>query len=309
MTDIPPLAALRAFAATIRFGGFARAAAGLNVSTSAISHQIRSLEASLGVRLLDRSTGMGGVKVTEAGAQLLPAIHSALALLDEACSDIRGATKRLTVSANGPFSTLWLARRLAEFSSLHPQTQLNAIIQDDEPAFARFDIDLAVVHVHERTLCDDDIVLFREKVFPVCSPELQALASTSVCRCRLLQETHDDSPETKWANWTKAFGLPEDFASKVVRYSSFSQVVGAAVGGAGLALGRSPLIDPELKSGRLVRVFPDVSRPAAWCFVLRRGPGKRHRMLGPLVDFLRAEAQPAFQFSAIANPRSEHPLR
>jgi LysR family transcriptional regulator, glycine cleavage system transcriptional activator len=67
-------------------------------------------------------------------------------------------------------------------------------------------------------------------------------------------------------------------------------VIGAAIGGAGLALGRSPLIDPELNCGRLVRLFPDVSRRASWSFVLRNGPARRHTMLGPLIDFLRVEA-------------------
>lgn len=71
MPTLPPLAALRAFEATARLGGLARAAAALNVSTSAVSHQIRGLEESLGVRLLERSTGVGGVRVTLAGTKLL----------------------------------------------------------------------------------------------------------------------------------------------------------------------------------------------------------------------------------------------
>ncbi|MEJ1975361.1 MAG: LysR family transcriptional regulator [Acetobacteraceae bacterium] len=289
MSDIPPLAALRAFEAAARLGGFARAASALNVSTSAISHQIRSLEASLGVRLLDRSTGTGGVQVTEAGARLLPAAGDALSLLEAACAEIRGTRRRLTVSANPPFSAMWLARRLAEFSSRHPETPLNALMQDGEPDFARYGIDLAVVNVPESALRPDDVVLLREEVFPVCSPELHAFASKAVCKCRLLQEAHENSPELGWQSWSERFGLPGDFETKIVRYSSFSQVMGAAIGGAGLALGRSPLIDPELSSGRLVRLFPDVSRPASWRFVLRRGP-RRHKMLDPLVAFLLAEA-------------------
>lgn len=61
MPTLPPLAALRAFEATARLGGLARAAAALNVSTSAVRHQIRGLEESLGVRLLERSTGVASV--------------------------------------------------------------------------------------------------------------------------------------------------------------------------------------------------------------------------------------------------------
>lgn len=290
MVALPSLAALRAFEATVRLGGLARAAAELNITTSAVSHQLRGLEVSLGTRLLERSTGIGGVKVTPAGATLLAAASGALSLLDDACADIRGTAKRLTVSANVSLSTMWLARRLAEFSALYPQTPINAIIQLAEPDYVRYDIDLAIVHVPQAQLQPDDIVLLRENVFPVCSPDLYPFASKAVCRCRLLQEAHSGSSEIDWRSWAPEFGLRDDFETKIVFFTSFSQAIAAAIGGAGLALGRSPLIDAELASGRLVRLFPDVSRPASWRFVLRRGPARRHRMLGPLVDFLCAEA-------------------
>jgi len=293
MSNIPPISALRAFEAAVRLGGFARAAAELNVSTSAVSHQIRSLEESLGARLLERSTGIGGIQLTAAGSSLLPAVSSSLSLLEEACSQIKGVARMLTVSANAPFSSMWLARRLAEFSARYPDTPLNAIVQEGEPDFSRYEIDLAIVHVAEHALRPDDVILLQEEVFPVCSPELHPFASTAVCRCRLLQEAHENSPEIDWRNWSAEFGLPGDFETKIVRYSSFSQVIGAAVGGAGLALGRSPLIDPELRSGRLVRLFPAVSRPASWRFVVRRAPTRRHRMLDTLIDFLQAETADA----------------
>jgi DNA-binding transcriptional LysR family regulator len=264
MSNIPPLTALRAFEAAVRLGGFARAAVELNVSTSAVSHQIRSLEESLGARLLERSTGLGGIRLTAAGASLLPAASGALSMLEDACAQIKGVVKRLTVSANSSFSTMWLARRLAEFSASHSETPLHAIIKDGEPDFAQHGVDLAILHIAEHALRPDDIVLFREAVFPACSPALHEFASTAVCRCRLLQETHQDFPEIDWLNWKEQFGLPGDFETKIVRYSSFTQVVSAALGGAGLALGRSPLIDSELRSGRLVRLFPDVSRRATW---------------------------------------------
>jgi DNA-binding transcriptional LysR family regulator len=282
---------LRAFEAVARLGGFARAAEELCVSTSAVSHQIRGLEATLGSRLLERSTGAGGIHVTPAGQRLLPAVSAALAALTEACAEIRGAPQRLTVSANVPFSAMWLARRVAEFSARHPQTPIQAIVQEDEPDFDRHSIDLAVVHVTDAGLRPDDVVLLRESVFPVCSPDLHPFAARAVCKCRLLQEAHENSPEIDWRNWSAEFGLPSDFESKIVRYSSFSQVIGAAIGGAGLALGRAPLIDPELESGRLVRLFDDVARTASWCFVLRRSASRRHRLLERLIEFLQAEAR------------------
>ncbi len=290
MRDIPPLPALRAFEAAARLGGFARAAADLNVSTSAVSHQIRGLEAMLGARLLDRSIGSGGVGVTAAGQRLLAAAGPALASLQDACAAIRGTPARLTVSANPSFSAMWLARRLAEFSSQHPHTPINAMVQD-EPGSGFHAIDLAIVNVKLADLRPNDVVLVREDVFPVCSPDLHPFASKAVCKCRLLQEAHEGSPEIDWRSWAGEFGLPNDFESRMVHYSSFSQVVGAAVGGAGLALGRTPLIDPELASGRLVRLFPNLSRRASWCFVMRRGPGPAHRMLEPLIAYLQEAAK------------------
>ncbi len=173
MLPLPPLAALRAFETTARLGGLARAAAALNVSTSAVSHQIKGLEESLGVRLLERSTGVGGIRVTAAGAKLLAAASIALTLLEDACSEIRGiTTKRLTVSANVSMSTMWLAHRLANFSAIHPEIAVNAIIQLDEPDFVQLGIDLAIVHVPEGALRPGDVVLMREEVDPVCSPDL-----------------------------------------------------------------------------------------------------------------------------------------
>lgn len=306
MSRLPPLNALRAFEAAVRLGGFARAASELNVSTSAISHQIRALEEALGARLVERSTGVGGIRVTQAGARLLPAASDALALIADACDDIRGTARSLTVSANGPFSSMWLARRLAQFSSLHPDTPVHAVVLDGEPDFNRSHVDLAIVHVTSRQLRPDDDPLLQETVFPVCSPDLYPYASKHVCRSRLLQETHEDSPELEWRNWVDAFGLPDDFESKIVRYSSFSQVIGAAVGGAGIALGRMPLIEPELKSGRLVPLVAGLSRPASWCFVLRRNPAGRHRLLDTLVGFLRDEAK-ARPTDASANPQAAAP--
>ncbi len=291
MRPLPPLAALRAFEAAARLGGFARAAAELNVTTSAVSHQIRGLEESLGVRLLERSIGAGGVRVTPAGARLLTATNGALALLEDACTEIRGTGKRrLIVSANVSLSTMWLARRLAEFSALHPETPVDATIQLEEPDFARNSIDLAVVHVPERALRPEDVVLLREQVFPVCSPDLFPLASQGASRCRLLQEAPEDSPEVDWRTWASDLGLPRNLEDKIIRYSTFSQAIGAALGGAGIALGRSPLIDPELASGRLVRLSSELSRPASWRFVLRRGPSRPHPMLEALIGFLRKEA-------------------
>ena len=70
-THTPPLAALRAFEAVARLGSLSRAAVELNVTKSAVSHQLRALESDLGATLLHRGGTLRRAQVTEAGATLL----------------------------------------------------------------------------------------------------------------------------------------------------------------------------------------------------------------------------------------------
>lgn len=74
-----------------------------------------------------------------------------------------------------------------------------------------------------------------------------------------------------------------------MRFDTFNAAVGAAVAGAGIALGRSPLIDYELTSGRLVRLFPKRSLPGSWDIMIRRRPGTaRDTHVAQLQNFLLA---------------------
>jgi LysR family transcriptional regulator, glycine cleavage system transcriptional activator len=289
---IPPLAALRAFAAVARLGSFARAAAELNVSTSAVSHQVRGLEESLGATLLARArNGAGRTVVTADGAALQRAVEAAFAQLGAACAAVRERRKRpvLTISANGSASSLWLAPRLASFAALHPsvQWQMRAI-EAEAPDMVREGLDLAVLRVRRGVLAEGDRLLFHETVFPVCSPSL-GLAGTAdeLARQTLLQEEHANSPEKDWSTWLELLGCERGARVTVVRFYTFGAAIAAAIAGAGIALGRQPLIDFELAAHRLVRVFPDRALPGSFDFVIRRRPGmERDRHVGQLAEYL-----------------------
>jgi len=294
---IPPLAALRAFAAVARHGSFARAAETLHVSTSAVSHQVRGLEDTLGTALLTRArNGAGRTVVTPEGAALQRAVDRAFAQLGAACEAVRDRRRRpvLTISANGSISSLWLAPLLAAFATRHPsvQWQMRAI-EDEAPDMVREGLDLAVLRVRHGAAVEGDRVLFSETVFPVCSPSL-ALAGhpDELPRHTLLQEEHAASPEKDWSTWLELLGLGADTKATIVRFHTFSAALAAAIAGAGIALGRQPLIDPDLAAGRLVRVFPDRTLPGSSDFVIRRRPGlERDRHVGQLAEYLLGLAQ------------------
>ncbi len=293
MTDrIPPLAALRAFAAVARLGSFARAASELNVTTSAVSHQVRGLEEVLGAVLLSRArNGTGRTVVTEEGAALQRSVEQAFAQLGAACAAVRERRRRpvLTISANGSVASLWLAPRLASFAALHPsvQWQMRAI-EDEAPDMVGEGLDLAVLRVPHGTLADGDRLLFHETVFPVCSPSLGLVGTAeALVQQTLLQEDHVASPEKDWSTWLEMLGCDRGAKATIVRFHTFSAAVAAAIAGAGIALGRQPLIDFELAENRLVRVFPDRVLSGSTDFVIRRRPGmERDRHVGQLADYL-----------------------
>lgn len=293
MSDrIPPLAALRAFAAVARLGSFARAAGTLNVSTSAVSHQVRALEDTLGAVLLTRArNGSGRTIVTEQGAALQRAVEHAFDQLGAACEAVRARSRRpvLTISASGSVASLWLAPRLAAFAALHPSVrwQMQAV-EDEAPDMVREGLDLALLRVRRGAVSDGDRVLFCETVFPVCSPSLLVSGSpVDLPRHTLLQEAHVASPEKDWSTWLELLGCGAEAKTTVVLFHTFSAALAAAIAGAGIALGRQPLIDFELAAGRLVRVFPERTLPGSSEFVIRRRPGmERDRHVGQLVEYL-----------------------
>ncbi|MBL6459308.1 LysR family transcriptional regulator [Belnapia sp. T6] len=229
-SHLPPLTALRAFAAVARQGSFARAAASLNVSTSAVSHQIRALEAELRTPLLTRArngSGHSSTSPTQAGTELLAAVEEALTRIGEACDAIRGQARRsrpsLTVSASGSFASLWLAPRLATFAGMHPSTAWHMrAIEEDRPDMAREGLDLTILRLRPGAVRPPDQLLFEETVFPVCSPALGPLEEpAALLRHSLLEEEHGDSPEKSWRQWLSLLGLPQ--TKRVVRFSSFNQ--------------------------------------------------------------------------------------
>jgi LysR family glycine cleavage system transcriptional activator len=282
MTDrIPPLAALRAFAAVARHGSFARAADALHVSTSAVSHQIRGLEAELGAPLLSRArngAGLSRTAVTADGEALLRAVEATFAQLATACEAVRerarGARPMLAISANGSVASLWLAPRLATFAALHPSVQWQVRAIEEDPDMVREGLDLAVLRARRGgNLAEGDRLLFSETVFPVCSPALLPIGGTQdLLRHNLLQEDHGSSREKAWSTWLDLLGAAPGAKPTIVRFETFNAAIGAAIAGAGIALGRRPLIDFELASGRLARVFDSRSLPGSWDFIIRGRP-------------------------------------
>jgi DNA-binding transcriptional LysR family regulator len=125
-------AELRAFAAILEHGSFARAASQLGISPSALSQTIRGLEERLGIRLLNRTTR--SVAPSEAGARLLARLLPALADLDAAVADVRSLrdtpSGMLRINATRLAAIHYLAPLIAPFQRAYPDIVLDVAVED-----------------------------------------------------------------------------------------------------------------------------------------------------------------------------------
>src|SRR3954464_8947543 len=170
--QLPPLNALRAFEAAARSESFTRAAEELCVTQGAVSHQVKALEATLGVKLFNRERQR--LVITEAGREYLAVIRDALDRIAVGTERLiqRQNSGILTISTSPDFAAKWLVYRLGRFSEIHPQIDLRVSATMHHVDFAREEVDIAVRHgdgnwpgLHVTRLCP-------EQLFAVCSPKL-----------------------------------------------------------------------------------------------------------------------------------------
>ena len=255
-TRLPSLNALRAFEAAARHGSLSRAAAELHVTHSAVSHQIKALEAELGVPLF-RRVGRG-VEANAVGQQLEAALSDAFARIGRAVLQARHGDRAgiLTVSVEPSFAVRWLVLRLGRFRSANPEIDLRLSATGELADFSREDVDAAIRHGRGGWAGLEAERLMDARVFPVCSPGLLAngppLSRPEDLRHHTL--LHEDN-EHYWREWLTAAGAAEVEVGRGPRFDDGHLALAAAGAGQGVALTDDALAAAELAEGRLVRLF------------------------------------------------------
>lgn len=258
---LPPLNALKAFEAAARHESFTRAAEELCVTQGAVSHQVKALEAELGIKLFNRERQR--LIITGAGRDYLAVVRDALDRISVGTERLmqRQSSGVLTVSTSPDFAAKWLVHRLGRFSEAHPEIDLRISATMHHVDFAREDVDLAVRHGDGNWPGHEVTRLSPEQLFVVCSPKLvagrQRLAKPAdVLKFPLL---HLDD-RTAWSKWLEVAGLVQAEHSQGPVMNRASMVIDAAVDGQGIALARTTLAAWDLLNGRLVRPFSDALR-------------------------------------------------
>ena len=294
---LPPLSALRAFEAAARLESFSKAADELNVTPAAISHQIATLEADLGVSLFRR--GNRAVELTPSARVLLPGLTEAFAGIHASVRRLRAHndTGTLNVTASPSFAGKWLVQRLHRFQEIFPEIDVRISATDTMIDMSRGDFDIAIRYGTGRYPGLTVELLLRNEVFPVCSPELLKNGPPIETPGDLLrhQLIHDQAVDRDplaptWPMWLKAAGVHDVPNTPGLSVSTNHLALEAAIGGHGVALANSTIAAADMAAGRLVRLF-SLSLPDLFAFYIVSAPGALERpKVRAFHDWLRREA-------------------
>jgi LysR family glycine cleavage system transcriptional activator len=267
---LPSLNGLRAFEAAARHLSFTQAAAELNVTQTAISHQIRRLEEELGIRLFVRQNR--ALALTPKARDYLPGVRAAF-------NDLRLATDRLlrkdddnvlTISTLASLAAKWLLPRLTAFQEAHPGIDVRITTSTGLVDFRSGDVDAAIRYGRGHWPGLRAEWLMADEVFPVCSPALltgkRPLQRPEDLRDHVL--LHNTNNGDDWRLWLTASGLPADISKQPgITFDLILMTVQAAIDGIGIAMGRTSYVRDDIAKGRLVVPF-EIALPADAGFYL-----------------------------------------
>jgi LysR family glycine cleavage system transcriptional activator len=260
---LPPLNAVRAFVAAARHQSFTRAAIELHVTHSAVSRQIKTLEAHLGVPLFERRirqvalTAEGQAFFTEAAAGLAQIGAAATALT------ARAPQRAVRINVRPSFAVRWLIPRLPAFVERHPGIEPQVVTSTAVPARVVDGFDVAVRRglegwppsIQVRPFLEDEVLvvgapaLFR--TLPVDAP--RALAAHVLLSAR--------TRKGDWDDWKRQAGIPRLKPAGRLQFDHLHLVLQAAVDGLGVAMGPASLVAHDLATGRLQSPLPHLRMP------------------------------------------------
>lgn len=289
-----PFRALAAFRAAGQHLSFTRAADDLNVTREAISLQIRTLEALLGVKLFQRLHR--GLALTEAGHRFFGAVKLSLDTIGTAAEELRSLQGRSTVSVTTTmaFASSALIARLPVFHGDNPGIDIRVIESDECRDLDRDGIDLAIRYGAGNWPNVAATHLFDEETFPVCSatmaaenPDLREMEN--IPKHRLL---HLSGTAHQWEDWRHLLdlaGVKHSGDLGGLWFSNYGTVVQSARDGHGIAIAWRHVIKRHLLSGELVNPTGRVFKTGHGFYLLRSNSRRLSPAARKLHDWLRQE--------------------
>jgi len=247
-----PLNALRAFEASARHLNFTHAAEELCVTQGAVSHQIRMLEARLGVKLFSRLPR--GLALTDEAVALLPGLTQSFARMGELIEQVRGgiARKPLTIGVLTTFAIGWLLPRLEDFQVEHPLIDVRVRTHNNKVNLFAEGLDCAIQFGEGDWPGAEATKIVSGELSPMCSPRIasQLHRPGDILRFPLFRSFRVD----EWSRWFAEAGVEAPAIRGPVFDSSLGMVL-AAERSFGIALAPASMFTLELDTRRVVCPF------------------------------------------------------
>ncbi|HVP33727.1 MAG TPA: LysR substrate-binding domain-containing protein [Steroidobacteraceae bacterium] len=297
MSRLPSLDALHVFAVAARHLNFTSAAAELHRTQSAVSHRVKALEAELGVQLFTRSPRR--LELTAAGSALAHHMNQSLGGIERIIAGFGrlAGTQRLRITALPSVASRWLTPRLPRFLDLYPEIEVQVIAESRLLDLRTESIDLAVRFGRGRYPRHVVSLLMRDRVLPVCSPQLivERAPVTSIDELLALPLVHDSDAEqdesgSDWRSWLEQMGRRATAHLPGQRFSDADLSIEAAVRGIGVALGRFSLVADYLADGKLVSPLSLVTSTAYSYYLVALPESACLPRVARFSRWLRAEA-------------------
>lgn len=228
---LPPLRALQCFEAVARLSSFSKAAYELNVTQSAVSHQVKLLEEYLGEAMFNRQGR--SFSLTEVGERYFDEVSQSLSSLSNASQQIReGKSDKIRLALYSSLAVKWLIPRLEDLRKQYPEIELTLNMVADEPECCDQVADCFItVNPPKHNFVSQ--FLYTERLYPVCGYKLWQKIKDKPLPDALWEHpllsvqysSPDESPGEDWLRWCQSggFELPEH-----VRINHFSHVLLAA---------------------------------------------------------------------------------
>ncbi len=252
--NLPPLTALATFEAAARHGSFKQAAAELNVTPGAVSHQIKALEQDLGLALFERRAQ--GILLTPDGSELQQVLARSFRQTAAVLDRLRRSARPfgVTIGSTTAMAALWLMPKITAFWRSHPDLRVSQHASDLETGPGLPPMDLRIRYGRGVWPEEEAALLFADEVLPLCSPDFAKRAG-----CPTLEELaslpliHMQSEQGSWTTWRDWFAvLGHDGAiDRSLVVNNYMIALQAAQDGNGVCLGWRNLTRPLLDRGLL----------------------------------------------------------
>lgn len=263
---LPSLKNIEAFIAAAEKLNFTKAGKELHLTSAAISQRIIALEDTLGMELFTRNGPK--LELTDQGQSCLPVFRRVLQQIRDSVGELQDMTQTriLNIKTSPSFAQKWLIPRLGRFKETHSDIDLRIESTTNRVSIKDDELTLAIYYgIDPKESLPGNLgvdTLFKEQVFPVCSPDFAEHYNpiNSLTDLKRLPLIHDDTMNVmrifpNWRRWCDYFDVKGVNSNNGLRYVISGLAVDAAIEGLGMALARGALVRDEMERSRLIRPF------------------------------------------------------